>query len=73
MNPNFERVDAQIAATPHADMDMGDVGSTTAAGSSDMSTSQRDQAGWNSEQFQQGEVPPVEPPVDTIDLLENIE
>ena len=69
MSPNFETVDAQLADTPHATMDIYEMGSTTATGSSDVATAARQQQGWVFETERTG----VEPPVDTMILLEDID
>ena len=79
-NPNYDIVDAQLEAveSPHLDMDVSDMGATTAAGESDMATSTQGQAGWTSTQEQPGGAFDVDPPTDaaaeadTIDLMENV-
>ena len=80
MNPNFDRVDDQLEAvdSPHLDMDMDDMGATTAAGDSEMSTATQEQDGWQANQVQPGGAFDADLPTDavdaadTIDLLENI-
>ena len=80
MNPNFDLVTEQLEAveSPHLEMDMDDMGATTAAGDSEMSSETREQAGWQSNQVQAGGAFDADPPMDaavgadTIDLLENV-
>ena len=86
MNPNFETVDAQleIVESPHLDMDVTDMGATTAAGDSDMASATRGQAGFEPDQTQDGSVSPTQPQTGagpsmdaaatagTIDLFENM-
>ena len=80
MNPNYDTVEAQLIAvdSPHMDMDVSDMGSTTAAGDSTMATSARDQAGWQSNQAQPGGAFDADPPMDaaeeaaTIGLMEDV-
>ena len=62
LSPNFDRVTEQLEAveSPHLDMDMYEMGATTAEGASDMSTEARAQAGWVSNQAGV-EIPDVEP------------
>jgi len=80
MNPNYERVDDQLEAveSPHLDMDLGDMGATTEAGESDMSTASQSQAGFDPNQAQPGGAFDADPPTDaaaaagTIDLMENV-
>ena len=76
LSPNFDRVTEQLEAveSPHLDMDMYDMGATTAAGASDMSTEARSQAGWASNQAGV-EIPEVDPmdaadAAGTIDLMQ---
>ena len=67
MNPNYDTVEAQLIAvdSPHLDMNVSDMGSTTAAGDSPMATSARDQAGWTPNQAQSGGAFDADPPMDT--------
>jgi hypothetical protein len=85
-NPNYEMVDDQLEAveSPHLDMDVSDMGSTTAAGDSDMATANQDQAGFTPEQSQDwtmylnqpqtGEGPAMDAAAaaGSIDLIENV-
>jgi hypothetical protein len=86
MNPNYDMVDAQLEAvdSPHLDMDVSDMGATSAAGDSDMATAAQGQAGFTPEQSQDGSMSLSQPQAgdgpsmdaaaaaDTIDLLENV-
>jgi hypothetical protein len=80
VNPNFERVDDQLEAvdSPHLDMDMDDMGATTEAGDSEMSTATQEQDGWQATQIQAGGAFDADLPTDavdaadTIDLMENV-
>ena len=76
MNPNYDLVDALVADTPHADMDMYEIGNADGmlAG-----TANRETGGWVSAQEQTGE-PITEPPqtgsgpsMGTMGLLEDVE
>jgi hypothetical protein len=61
--------------SPHLDMEDDDIGSAAGAeaGSSGQDQAERALDGWESNQEQSGEVPPVEDPADTMDLLENVD
>lgn len=65
----------EAADSPHLDMTFEDMGSVTATGSSDMVQAERAMSGWQYEQAQAGDVPPLDPvvPVETIDLLDTVE
>jgi len=69
---NLEAVDS-----PHLTMDLYNMGSAAGmeAGSSGMEQAERSLSGWQSSQVQAGEVPPIQPdpPIDTVDLLENVD
>ena len=73
VSPSFDRVTEQLEAveSPHLDMDMYDMGATTAAGASDMSTEAREQAGWVSNQAGV-EIPDVETPMDAAESADTI-
>ena len=86
MSPSYDMVDDQLEAveSPHLDMTFDDMGSTTAAGDSDMSTATQDQEGWaavdGDGQTQDGTIT-LEQPQDgpgpaadagTIDLMESV-
>jgi|GEM_PF-2749182 len=72
MSPMYEDVNDRLIEmeSPHADMDMYEIGNAdgTLAGTANRSTS-----GWVSAQEQAGAVPPLDPPVDTMELMEDVE
>ena len=74
VSPSYDRVTEQLEAveSPHLDMDMYDMGATTAAGASDMSTEARSQAGWVSNQAGV-DIPDVETPMDAADSAGTID
>jgi hypothetical protein len=61
--------------SPHLDMESDSMGSAAGAevGSSGQDQAERALEGWESNQEQSGEVPPIEDPVDTMDLLETVD
>lgn len=86
-NPNYDIVDAQLEAveSPHQDMDVYDMGSTTAAGDDALAEINPTQSGFTPEQTQDGTMTMDEPPQEgdgpgmdaaagagTIDLIENV-
>ena len=84
MNPNYDTVDAQLEAvdSPHLDMDVSDMGATTAAGESDVASATQGQAGFEPDQNQPGAMTLEQPQgpdaaaaaaaAGTIDLMENV-
>jgi hypothetical protein len=81
MNPNFDRVDAQLEAvdSPHLDLTFDDMGSSNAGGDSDMSSAEtREQASLQETQLHSAGAFEPDLPIndaaaaDTIDLLENV-
>ena len=79
ISPNFDDVTLQLEAveSPHLDMDLDAMGSAAGMeeGSSAMEIATRALSGWVASQTQAGEVPPLEPdpPVDTMDLMEEVD
>lgn len=73
LSPNFDRVTEQLEAveSPHLDMDMYEMGATTTAGASDMSSEAREQAGWVSNQAGV-EIPDVESPMDAAESADTM-
>jgi len=81
-NPNFDMVTDQleVVESPHLDMVMDDMGATTAAGDAAMDQATSEQAGWASEQTQDGTMTLDQPQeamgsaaaADTMNLLEEV-
>lgn len=74
----YEAISDNLEQTesPHLEMEVDSMGSAAGAeaGSSGQDQAERTLDGWKSNQIQSGEVPPVEEsPVDTMDLLENVD
>ncbi len=72
MSPMYEDVNDRLIEmeVPHAEMDMYEIGNADGmlAG-----TANRETSGWVYAQEQSGAVPPLDPPVDTTDLMEDVD
>ena len=73
----YEQIEENLQEmeSPHLDMEDGDMGSAAGAetGSSGQDQAERQLDGWESNQEQSGEVPPIEDPIDTMNLLETMD